>query len=213
MEATARAVVRLTETHTEVIDGAVGESAPLLDLLREARYPNLGKTRGGGGNGDVLDMQAMTMYENIDGIVRSWVAHYREHHTGDLIPLVKRLYEIIKTEHAGDRLDNPDRMYGMFTQWEAQIDDYFDPPNEYELTAVCPDCGAGRIANDDGAMKWAVRVPVKVGRAVVAECHACGRMWAGRDDLTDLAERMGVEVDWIALREMTGDTTKETTTV
>ena len=75
MEATARSVVRLTEMHTEVIDGAVGESAPLLDILREARYPNLGRTKGGGGNGDVLDMQAMTMYENIDGIVRSWVAH------------------------------------------------------------------------------------------------------------------------------------------
>ena len=54
-------------------------------------------------------------------------------------------------------------------------------------------------------MKWAVRVPVKVGRAVVAECHACGRMWAGRDDLTRLAEEMDVEVDWVKLRELTGE--------
>lgn len=210
---TARAVERLTEHHSELVDGAIGECDPLLVMLREARYPNLGKTRGGGGTGDVLDIQAMTIYENIDGIVRSWLSHYRQHHTGELIPLVKRLHETLQAEQAGDRLDDPERMFAMFGQWVAQIDDFFDPPKEYELTAPCPECDAERVENGEGLMKWAVRVPVKVGRAVIPECHACGTMWAGRDELTDLAEKMGVEVDWIKLRELTGDTTKETTPV
>lgn len=206
MEATARAVVRLTEEHTELVDGATGTCGPLLLMLWEARYPNLGGTKGGAGTGDILDLQAMTMYENIDGIVRSWLNHFREHSTGELIDLTKRLYVVLQAEHAGARLEDPDRMFSMFPKWVAQIEDYFDPPKEYELTADCPECGSGRIANEDGAMKWAVRVPVKIGRAVVAECHACGRMWAGRDDLTELAEAMDIEVDWIKLRELTGDT-------
>ena len=201
-----RAVERLTENHAELVDGTIGESGPLLEMLREARYPNLGGTKGGAGTGDVLDVQAMTMYENIDGIVRSWLNHFREHSTGDLIPLTKRLHQVLQAEDAGGRLDDSERMFSMFPKWVAQIEDFFDPPKEYELTADCPECGAGRIANDEGAMKWAVRVPVKVGRAVIAECHSCGRMWAGRNDLTELAEAMNVEVDWVKLRELTGDT-------
>lgn len=215
MEATERAVVRLTEPHTELVDGRVGESGPLLEMLREARYPNLGGTKGGAGKGDVLDVQAMTMYENIDGIVRSWLNHYREHTTGDLIPLTRRLYQVLRTEDAGGRLEDRDNMFSMFPQWVAQIETFFDPPKVYELTVPCPECQAGRIPEgdepregerDERPYKWAMRVPVKLGHAVIAECHACGRMWAGRDDLTELAELTGVEVDWVKLRELTGDT-------
>lgn len=222
METTERAVVRLTEEHTEVVDGAVGVAEPLLEQLREARYPNLGKTKGGGGNGDVIDFQAVAIYENIDGIVRSWLEHYRQHSTGELIPLVKRLHEILKAEHAGGRLDDPERMLSMFTKLATRIDDFFDPPREFELTAPCPECGSGRVPEgdepesgrpDDRPLKWAVRVPVRAGYAVVAECHECGRMWAGRDDLTELAECMGLEVDWVALREASGDTQNQMTTV
>lgn len=213
MESTERAVERLTQAHTELIDGAIGTSGPLLTLIWEARYPNLGRTKGGGGTGDVLDVQAMTIYENIDGIVRSWLNHFREHSTGELLPLVQRLHQVLQAERAGGRLDDEDRMFAMFGQWVAQIEDYFDPPHEYELTAPCPECEAERIPNDEGALKWAVRVPVKVGRAVIPECHACGRMWAGRDELTNLAEAMGVEVDWVKLREITGEATREITSV
>lgn len=213
MEATARAVEKLTEEHSEVIDGAIGTSGPLLELLREARYPNLGRTKGGGGSGDMLDVAAIAMYENIDGVVRAWLQHFREHHTGDLIPLVKRLHTVLVTEDAGDRLEDRDRMFGMFGHWVDQIENHFDPPHEYELTAACPECGAERIAGNEESLKWAVRIPVRIGHALVAECHACGRMWAGRDDLTELAEQIGDVVDWVALRELSGDTAMRTTPV
>lgn len=215
MQATARAVERLTETHTELIDGAVGVSGPLLDVLRDARYPNLGRTRGGGGGGDMFDVAAVDLYEHIDGTVRAWLEFYRQDHTGDLVPLVVRLHETLNAEHAGGRLEEPERMFAMFESWVASIENHFDPPKEYELTAPCPECAAERVPTgseprsgekDERPYKWAVRVPVKVGHAVVAECHACEALWAGRDRLTDLAERMGLDVDWVALRELVGDT-------
>ncbi|MCW2287023.1 hypothetical protein EDF60_1674 [Leucobacter luti] len=222
MQDTERAVERLTEIHTEMFDGAAGISAPLLELLREARYPNLGRTKGGGGSGDMLDTQAVSMYENIDGIVRAWLAHFREPHAGELVPLTRRLHEVLRAEHAGGRLEDAEKLFSMFPQWVAQIDDYFDPPKEYELTAPCPECEAERIPEgeepkpgkpDERPYKWAVRVPIKVGRAVVAECHACGRMWGGRDQLTQLGEAMSAEVDWAQLRELDRESEKRITTV
>ena len=211
MEATARAVERLTAEHTVTVDGTVGYSGPLITELREARYPNLGRTKGGGGSGDVLDVKAITLYEHIDGTVRAWIDHYRKHAPEQLEDAILLLWETLQAEHAGGRLEDHERMYAMFPTWVEQIEDHFDPPAEYELTSPCPDCEAGRI-EEDGGTKWAVRVPVKVGRAVIAECHACGRMWAGREDLTQLAEAMGVEVDWVKLRELETQA-KETTPV
>lgn len=212
MEAT-RAVEKLTDTHSEMIDGAIGTSEPLLTLIWEARYPNLGRTKGGGGSGDVLDVTAMTIYENIDGIVRSWLAHFREHSTGDLLPLVQRLHQVLQAEHAGGRLEDEERMFGMFGQWVQQIEDHFDPPKVYEITGVCPECEAERIPEgdepgegerDERPLKWAVRVDIKPGRAIIPECHSCGEMWAGQTRLIELSESMETEIDWVALRELTG---------
>lgn len=212
-----RAVERLTTAHVEMIDGIAAQCEPLLVMLREARYPNLGRTRGGGGNGDVLDMQAITMYENIDGIVRSWINHYRVRAEPELTDAVRQLHDIINTEYAGDRLEDPDRMFGMFGIWVQQIEDRFDPPHEYEITVPCPaivadsgeKCGAERIPigdepepgkPDDRPHKWAVRVQVKTGRALVAECFSCEAIWVGDKALGELAEAMGVVVDWVAAR-------------
>ncbi len=206
MQNIERAVERLTKDHTEILDGTVGTSGPLLEELRLARYPSLGKSVGGAGEGMMLNVQALGLYEHIDGAVRAWLAHYRHISTGDLVELTAQLHQVLRTEHAGGRLEDPDRMFAMFSTWVHQIEDNFDPPHEYELTASCPECGEGHVKDEDGKQKRAVRVPVKAGRAVIAECHACGRMWATRDELTELAEAMQVEVDWVKLRELTGDT-------
>jgi len=211
MQNIERAVERLTKDHTEILDDAVGQSGPLLEVLREARYPNLGRTKGGSGTGDMLDVNAIALYEHIDGTVRAWLNHFRQHSTGDLLSLTERLYEILQAEEAGDRLDDSERMFAMFPTWVSRIEDHFDPPGEYEITAPCPECGGGRIENGEGALKWAVRVLVKPGHALIAECHACGRMWAGRDDLVELAERMAVEVDWVLLHAVENESIEQFT--
>ena len=205
------AVVKLTEPHTELIDGQTALCDPLLTMLWEARYPSLGKTKGGAGAGMPFDTHAIELYEHIDGTVRAWLAHYREHSTGDLIPLVRRLHEVIKTEDAGGRLEDRDRMYGMFQQFVTTIEDKFDPPHEYELTDDCPECEQSHAEDQDGNRKRAVRIMVKPGRALVAECHACGKLWAGQDSLTDLAEKMGAEIDVVALRELVNTPNRVTT--
>ena len=78
-------------------------------------------------------------------------------------------------------------------------------------TPNMPGSGGGRIENGEGALKWAVRVLVKPGHALIAECHACGRMWAGRDDLVELAERMAVEVDWVLLHAVENESIEQFT--
>lgn len=213
MEHTERAVERLTEIHAVTVDGAIGHCGPLLEMLYEARYPNIGRTKGGGGTGDILDMKAVTMWEAIDGGVRAWLDHYRQQYGDDLIAATKRLHETLKAEHTGGRLEDPDHMFAMFPTWVQRIEDMFDPPAEHELTEPCPECEAEHVENEDGGQKWAVRIEVKEGRALVAECHACGRMWAGQDALVRLAEAMGLDVDWVALREFAGHGEKETTPV
>lgn len=194
-------VTRLTETHPVKVGDATGECEPLLEMLRQARYPNLGRTKGGGGGGDVFDVKAVEMYETIDAGVRAWLDSLREHSTGDLIPLTKRLYQMLKAEDAGGRLEDPERMFAMFPTWVGRIEDHFDPPHEYELIAVCPDCGESHAEDTEGQRKRAVRVQVKAGRALIAECHACGTLTVGQDALTSLAERMGIDVDWVAVRK------------
>lgn len=211
MEATARAVVRLTEHHTEKVGDAVGECEPMLEMLRKARYPNLGRTKGGGGSGDMFDVKAVDMYEAIDGGVRAWLGHFRDNTTGSLIELTQRLYQVLLAESAGGRLEDEERMFGMFTTWVERIEDHFDPPHEYELTADCPDCGESHAIDEEERLKRAVRVQVKPGRALIAECFACGQLNVGETQLTALAEKMGIAVDWVALRKLTNDTEAETT--
>ncbi|UOQ57229.1 hypothetical protein MUN78_16490 [Leucobacter allii] len=200
MESTSRAVDRLTQHHTVFVGGTVAECGPLLEELRLARYPNLGRTKGGGGSGDLLDMKAVSMYETIDAGVRAWLDHFRQPAPADLIEATVRLHDVLHAEAAGGRLDDPDTMFGMFTTWVQRIEDLFDPPREFELTAACPECETEHVADEDGGMRWAVRVPVKKGRALVAECRACGELWAGEDRLLELADGMGEEVDHVALR-------------
>lgn len=201
MQTIEYAVTRLTETHQVKVGDATGECAPLLEMLRQARYPNLGRTKGGGGSGDMFDVKAVEMYETIDAGVRAWLQHFRHEHTGELIDATKKLHEVIKTEAAGGRLEDEERMLGMFPTWVDRIEDHFDPPHEYELIAVCPDCGESHAEDTEGQRKRAVRVQVKAGRALIAECHNCGTLTVGQDALTSLAERMGIEADWVAVRK------------
>ena len=218
MTDTMRAVERLTATHTVHYDGAEYECEALLEQLREALTSSLGAGSGGGsGDGGLINMGAFTLWENIDGIARGWLRSFNLDHRGDLNDVIRRLPAVIQAEHANGTIDDDlrDRLDAMFGQWVAQIEDLFDPPHQKELTAPCPECGeryykAEQIENGkvvDTTQLAAVVIPVKKGRAVVAECRCCGAMWATETDLVRLADGMGIEVDFVALRELVNDPT------
>ncbi len=203
---TARAVERLTTTHTVHLEGAEYECEPLLEQLREALTASLsnGTGAGGGAGGIPINYGAFTLWEHIDGIARGWLRSFSLDHAGDLTDVIRRLPAAIQAEHANGLIDDDlrERLDAMFGQWVAQIEDLFDPPHQKELTAPCPECGE-RYHEDGDTRRAAVVVPVKKGRAVIAECRCCGSMWATETELVRLADSMGIEVDFVALRELT----------
>lgn len=197
------AVTRLTETHTVSLEGSEYECAALLKQLRDARTSSLGAGGGGGsGDGGLINVAAFTLWEQIDGVARAWLREFRRDHNGELEAVVQRLPRVIQAAHVNGTIDDDmrDRLDAMPAQWVSMIEDLFDPPSQKELTAPCPKCGQRYYEHDD-TRQAAVFIPVKKGRAVVAECRCCGAMWATETQLVELADGMGIEVDFAALRE------------
>ncbi len=201
---TARAVERLTQPHIVHLEGAEYECAPLLEQLREAISSSTGAGSGGGGStgGNLLNFAALELWEYIDGITRGWLREWGINYNGELTEALQRLPHAIQAQHAAGAIDDDfrERLEAGFGKWVYQIEDLFDPPHQKELTAPCPECGE-RYFEDGDTRRAAVTIPVKRGRAVIAECGACGAMWATESELVILAERMGIEVDFVALRE------------
>ncbi|WP_449279108.1 hypothetical protein [Leucobacter sp. GX24907] len=161
-------------------------------------------------------MGAFSLWEHIDGIARGWMDSFTRDRRGDIVDIIQRLPHAIQAEHANNIIDDHmrERLDAMFGQWVAQIEDLFDPPHQKELTAPCPECGErwhlvverdkeGNVI--DTKQRAAVVIPVKKGRAVIAECRCCEAMWAIEADLLALADGMGIEVDFIALRELVNE--------
>ena len=215
MSDVARAVERLTQTHTVHLDGAEYECAPLLEQLREAISSSMGGGSGGGGGagGNLLNFTALELLELIDGITRGWLREWHIDHGGELTEAMQRLPHAIQAQHAAGAIDDDfrERLDAEFGKWVWQIEDLFDPPHQKELTAPCPECGERhhlvQEKDEDGHVidtrqQAAVSIPIKRGRAVIAECRNCGAMWATESELVGLAEAMGLEVDVVALREL-----------
>ncbi|KUF07171.1 hypothetical protein [Leucobacter sp. G161] len=215
MTDTARAVERLTQTHTVHLDGAEYECAPLLEQLRDAISSSMGGGSGGGGGagGNLINAEALGLWQHIEDIARAWLNEWRLPHAGDLINVVPRFAQATQAQHAAGAIDDDmrDELDAAFGKWIYRIEDLFDPPHQKELTAPCPSCGErhhlsqekdkqGRVI--ETRQLAAVTIPVKRGRAVIAECRCCGAMWSTETELVALAEAMGIEVDVVALRAL-----------
>lgn len=213
---THRAVERLTAVHMVHLDGREYECEPLLEQLRQAITASLGKgssTVGTSADGGLINVAAHDLYETIDGWARAWLQDWKRDHRGDLLSIITNMPAMIQAEHANGLItdDMRERLDAWFGQWVAKIEDLFDPPHQKELTAACPECGERYMIreerDDEGNVvettrHGAVVIPVKRGRAVIAECRCCGSMWATESGLIELADAMGIEVDFVALREL-----------
>lgn len=207
MQDTDRAVVRLTKAHTMQLEGTEYECEALLKQLRDAMTSSLGVGSGGGsGDGGLINVAAFTLWENIDGVARAWLREWGRDHQGELADVIRRLHVAIQTAHVNETIDTDmrERLDAMFGQWVTMIEDLFDPPRQKELTEPCPRCGE-RYDEDGDTRRAAVVIPIKKGRALVAECRCCGALWVNETQLLELADGMGIEVDFTALRELVND--------
>lgn len=214
METTARAALtQLVDGDTTIINGVPCEREPLIKLLRDMRYPSLGKGAGrGGGDGTMLNTAALDLYEHIDGTARAALNTWGRDHAGELPDVLTRMHTEIGVA-AADWMtpDDADRMYGKFTTWQAQIEELIDPPHVKEITGECQACGvASYVDDDDVSHPMVLFAKVKPGYAVTVECRVCGKIWIGDDQLRELATAVGAEIDFVALRELDTETRDET---
>lgn len=166
---------------------------PLLDWLRDCIASNTGGTGGGkqARERTPMDVGAFTLYEDIDGRVRSWMSELGAR-AGKNLPASKILaswYTLWIGTNPSDRMIQAyaDIMEG----WANSIRDVLDPPKRIEITSPCPFCGQEWInvglkladGSDDPNDTERVRVLVAVERENMddsyATCRACDRVWKG----------------------------------
>lgn len=166
---------------------------PLLDWLHDA----IASDTGGGGGGKAprertpMDVGAFTLYEDIDGRVRSWMFELGATPGKDLTPtqILASWYVLWNVRNPGDGLVSA--FAGILEGWVQAIEDTMDPPGRFEITSPCPSCGQEWInvglklgnGQDDPDDVERVRVLVAVERENIHEsyamCRACERVWRG----------------------------------
>lgn len=203
METARDSLRHLIEGDTTIINGVACDREPLIKILRDMRYPSIGKGAGsGGGEGHMLNTAAIDLYEHIDGVTRSALTEWRYDMTGDLETVLQRMHDAIAVEQAAWMTpEDAERMYWRFVQWQQQIEELIDPPHVKELEGACPECEATHH-EADGVLNIALIAKIKPGTAVVPECRACGAIWAGEEQLKELGAAIGAEIDFVALREL-----------
>lgn len=166
---------------------------PLLDWLQEA----IGNNIGGGGGGKParerapMDFGAFTLYEDIDGRVRSWL-HELGAKPGKHVTPTQMLRTWYTLWNAQIHTDSLNSAYASILEgWEDAIKDKLDPPKRIEITSPCPACGAEFVnvglkladGSDDPDDVERVRVLNAVERERIedsyAMCAACNRVWLG----------------------------------
>ena len=157
----------------------------LLYQLRGAISGDLG-SHGGGSKAaherTPFDVAAFTMYEDIDGRVKSWALDAGMTRSTAGPELVLRTwFRVWTVKVIPDEL--VDRHTAILTRWAVSINDLLSPPTKQELTAPCPLCGQMWATVGKGEEAESVRALWAVWRENRDEsygmCRACDHMWRG----------------------------------
>ena len=226
MESTERAVVRLTEAHTEMTEAGAVEWPPLLSWLDNAVTEQVKRGgAGSGGTGSPIDMNALALLQRIELGVKLmrealYLAPIRDIHRA-----VVDTWEMAKTYRNRGELDDVqwDRITGAFPEWVAEVEqEWDDRTRRMEVTVPCPSCGERWILdadpNDDKAppkRRSAITIEYAEGRAPTAECRAaeCGGFWVGWAEVARLGFTLGAQQNLEILKACgidLGDTIRET---
>ena len=166
---------------------------PLLRQLRLAITGDLG-SHGNGGKAaherTPFDVTSFTMYEDIDGRVRSWLLD------AQIVPrpgvkvegLLRQWFPVWTAKILPDGL--VERHTAILTRWASSIRDLLEPPTKQELTDPCPLCGQMWAVVGSGEEIESVRALWAVWRRTQDDsyglCRACDHMWRGIGEMRRL---------------------------
>lgn len=203
MESTERAVVRLTEDHTEMTEAGPVEWPPLLDWLDKAVTTVVGRSGGSSGGASIpLNTEALGMLNFIDNRLRLMLTALNHTRANDRIRDTKFAWEMVKAHRTQGWIDDAqwEAYCDEFTDWVNRIEAADDRPRKMELTTPCPRCGE-RWVSDAESRTSAVCVEFKQGLAPVAECRSseCGAIWAGWEQMAVLGVTIDASMDLAVL--------------
>lgn len=200
MEATERAIVRLTEHHTELTEGGTVEWPPLLVWLNGAVTEQVKRGQAGsGGTGSPIDMAALALLQRIEKGVRQMREVLYLPIAKPSTGMVRETWDIAQMFRSNGELDDDqwESITDAFPTWVTEIESEWDGrTRRMELTVPCPRCETRWILEPDNGedkRRSAVWVEYSEGRAPVAECRVegCGAMWVGWADVARLGYSVG----------------------
>lgn len=181
---------------------------PMLDMLNQACRGNIGE-RGAGASDpatrSLLNAEAHTLREQIDGTVRAWIGQLgRRKAEADLKSAILQLAGILHAHHAAHTITDVDhaRILAFFPRWCERIWRLYDPPVEKSLDGACPngDCGQTHTLDAEGGTIRALVAYYHRGSGTVqAKCRACGWEW-GPDQVRLLGLHLGATQDESVIR-------------
>lgn len=206
MESTERAVVRLTEPHTELTEAGPVEWPALIDWLDTAITEQVKRGQAGsGGTGSPIDMAALALLQRVEGGVRLLREALYLPIMRDLKGALRDAWDSAKAQRSTGDLDDDqqwERITDAFPGWVLEIEqEWDDRTRRMEVTVPCPRCGNRWLLEDDGSggekRRAAVWVEYAEGRAPVAECRntECAAMWVGWAEVAKLGYTLGASQD------------------
>jgi len=221
MESTERAVVRLTEAHTEMTEAGAVEWPPLLSWLEQSVTEMV--KRGGAGSGGAgipIDFEALKLLERIKHETKELRGSLFLY--GKLPPIIRAVAELwatAKKDRKQRKVDDEQwsHIAGSIESWVEAIEgEQSQRPRKMELIVPCPRCGnrwiqehhlvdGEEVPDPNGERKAAVVIEFGDSRAPVAECRVagCEAIWAGWKQIRMLGVTVGAEQN-LAILEAAG---------
>lgn len=205
-----RAVERLTQPHTEYVEGKAVEHSPLLVELTESASVQDGRGTGSGGVGIPINLAVIDLQDRIKRRLNMMRRALYLEPTKELVQGTIEVWDTAQSERAGGRVDDPawDRIEAEFPDWVHRITEEVSPPTSTEVMTPCPSCGETRafVRGDTVqavVIKW---YPEELDRAPLGKCRFCGHEWVGwgamHYDLDvvnrDVLAKLGVDVSTFA---------------